>query len=122
MKVTIGYRFTSLNDYIRIERGNRHVAAKVKKEETEAARLHVLDRQPIREYPVIVSFTWHRKNERTDPDNIAFAAKFILDGFVQAGVLRGDTWKDVSEIHHTFRKSSSDCVTVEIEPCHTPTK
>lgn len=115
MKVTIDYRFTSLNDYIRVERANRFKAAKVKQEETEAARLHVLDRQPVREYPVIVSFAWYRKDERTDPDNIAFAAKFILDGFVQAGVLRGDTWKDVSEIHHTFRKSSSDCVTVEIE-------
>lgn len=115
MIVTIDHRFTSLNDYIRAERGNRHVAAKVKKEETEAARLHVLDRQPIRAYPVIVSFTWHRKNKRTDPDNIAFAVKFVLDGFVRAGLLRGDTWDDISEIHHTFRKSSSDCVTVEIE-------
>ncbi len=88
MKVTIDHRFISLNDYIRVERANRYKAAKVKQEETEAARLYVLDRQPVREYPVIVWFTWFRKNGRTDPDNIAFAAKFILDGFVQAGVLR----------------------------------
>ena len=38
-------------------------------------------------------FTWHVKDKRTDADNIVFAKKFILDGFVKAGIIEDDSMK-----------------------------
>ncbi len=65
-------------------------------------------------YPVELSFFWFRKDQRTDPDNIAFSAKFILDGFVQAGLLKSDGWKFIRSIHHEFDLSIRDYVIVNI--------
>ena len=114
MIVTIDYDFKTLNQYIEAERTNKFIAAKFKQEDTEAARLMVLDKQKITGYPILVAFTWFRKDERTDPDNIAFATKFILDGFVKGGLLEGDGWKYINGISNTFRKASWNYVAVEI--------
>ena len=113
--VYIDYRFTTLNDYISAERANKYAAANIKKQETEIARLLALDVKPVEHYPIDITFVWFRKDERTDPDNIQFGAKFILDGFVQAGFLKGDNWKYIEAIHHRFVKYTSDCVNVIIQ-------
>ena len=97
-------RFPSLNDYIAAERRNRHIAAKMKREETKrvadiAANLDM----PTFEKPVHVYFAWVEPNRRRDIDNIAFAHKFILDGLVDAGVLKGDSQKYVTGSVDRFR-------------------
>lgn len=117
MQITIPYRFTSLNDYINAERSNKYAAAKIKEQETEAARLAALGHYflPAR-YPVTVDCQWFRADRRTDPDNVQFAIKFILDGFVKAGVLLGDNWKYIKEINHHFSEAKSDSVIVTINP------
>ena len=97
-------RFPSLNDYIAAERRNRHIAAKMKRDETKrvadiAANLDM----PTFEKPVHVYFSWVEPNRRRDIDNIAFAHKFILDGLVDAGVLKGDSQKYVTGFVDRFR-------------------
>lgn len=117
MQVNIDYRFTSLNDYVAAERTNRHIAAKIKREETEIARLAAFGKQPIGGkfvYPVEIVCQWFRKDGRSDPDNIAFSIKFILDGFVLAGLLQSDGWKYIKNIRHEFNKSLDDYVIVDI--------
>jgi len=37
-----------------------------------------------------------------DPDNIAFAKKFILDGFQKGGLIAGDGWKQVTSFSDSF--------------------
>ena len=113
--IFINHRFTTLNEYISAERGNRYAAATIKKNETEIARLAVLNSDPVLRYPISITFVWYRQTERTDPDNIQFGAKFILDGFVKAGFLKGDNWKYISEINNKFLKSSLDYVNVLIQ-------
>lgn len=115
MQVQIDYRFVSLNDYISAERTNRHIAAKIKKTETEAAQKSASDSLHVRVYPVDVVFQWFRSDRRTDPDNIAFAQKFIFDGLVLAGVLRDDTWKSIASIKHEFNVSDRDYVIIDID-------
>lgn len=44
---------------------------------------------------VFIDFHWMEKNRRRDPDNIAAAKKFVLDGMVQAGLLKNDGWSQV---------------------------
>lgn len=57
--------------------------------------------------PARISFQWFVPNKRKDPDNIAFAKKYILDGLVSAGVLENDSHKQI----HGF--SDSFCVDKE---------
>lgn len=43
-----------------------------------------------------LTFTWHERERRRDPDNIASAKKLVLDGLVAAKVLPGDGWDYVA--------------------------
>ena len=45
---------------------------------------------------------WYEPNARRDPDNIAAAHKFILDGLVKAGKLDGDSRKYVNALADRF--------------------
>ena len=48
-------------------------------------------------------FTWFEPTRRRDPDNIAFAKKFIFDGLIQAGIIKGDGWKQVAGFADRFQ-------------------
>ncbi len=52
--------------------------------------------------PVAISCCWYTPNERKDADNVAFAIKFVLDGLVEAGILKGDGRKHVRSLMYTF--------------------
>jgi hypothetical protein len=95
MKITIPGEFTSLNEYIDSERGNKYHAAAIKNNETWRVRLECQGLPQILEYPVVIRFDWYTKDLRKDADNVDFAKKFILDGLVLAGVLEGDQRKYV---------------------------
>lgn len=86
-------RFPTLNEYIDCERGSTIAAASMKKKCTEQVKEQCLS-QEIQ--PVIgkvdLLFEWH-SSTRHDPDNVAFAKKFILDGLQLAGVLENDNRK-----------------------------
>lgn len=111
-------RFPSLNDYISAERRNRHIAAKMKRTETERVKEAALSAGiPTFSDPVTVSFRWIEPNTRRDVDNVAFAKKFILDGLVNAGVLPSDSRKHVTGLKDDFSEvdKNSPRVVVTIE-------
>ena len=54
------------------------------------------------EGPVEVTCEWHERDARRDLDNVAFAAKFVLDGLVMAKVIAGDDQAHVTGIEHRF--------------------
>jgi len=85
--------FTALNEYTAKNRAHWSKGAKSKKDETQGIYYDLIGKLPIQEYPVHIEFHWRCVDERHDPDNIAFAKKFILDGMVEARVLEGDSWK-----------------------------
>ena len=61
-----------------------------------AAKLPRLDR-------VAISFEWHERTKRHNPDNIAAGGhKVILDGLVKAGVLRNDGWSEIAGFSDTW--------------------
>lgn len=114
MKVTIDYRFTTLNEYIDAERTNKFAAVQIKKRETQVAQLAAGGLELRTPYPVEILCRWFTKSTRTDPDNIAFGIKFILDGFVKSGLLKDDSWKFIKSITHEFNESTQDYVIVDI--------
>jgi len=96
-KLIISQSLTGLNEYIKAERGNRYKAAKLKADEQLGCRASI--REQLKgvkiEEPVIIRFKWFEKNLARDPDNVAFAKKFILDSLVKEGVLVNDGQKNV---------------------------
>lgn len=59
-------------------------------------------------------FTWYCKDQKKDPDNISFAKKYILDGMVDAGVLKNDGWKQIQGFEDRF-EVDKDNPRVEVE-------
>lgn len=114
--LTILGEFPSLNEYIRVERGNRYAANRMKQDWTHrvaAVAWQDTTLEPV-EGRVRVRCTWYRKDKRTDPDNVAFGIKAILDGLVMAGVLVSDGWKQIAGIEHLF-EIDKDNPRVEVE-------
>ena len=65
------------------------------------------------ESPATIRFTWHVKNRKSDPDNIAFAKKYVLDGMVKAGIIPDDTHRYIKGFEDRFVISAKEGVEVE---------
>jgi len=63
---------------------------------------------------VQISFEWIESNQRRDPDNIAAARKFVLDGLVQAGLLPNDGWGEIAGFSDSFRVGAQPGVRVTV--------
>ena len=94
-------RFPSLNEYIDAERTNRFKAAAMKRKYTDAV-VEAANNMPAFLDPVHVTFNWYERDKRRDPDNVAFAKKFIFDGLVKAGVIKNDTHRWVLGFDDNF--------------------
>lgn len=99
--------FTALNEHIGANNRNRFIAAQIKRDETERAWADTLSQKNrkgliIENYPIRVHFDWYCVNRKKDPDNIAFAKKYILDGMVKAGLIPNDGWNQVAGFSDDF--------------------
>ena len=91
-KIVIEGEMPGMNKIIAAAKSHYGAYAKIKKENTESVAW-VAKKIPKKER-VYLDITWYCKNKRRDPDNIAGAIKFILDGLVEAGVIANDGWKE----------------------------
>lgn len=111
--ITIKTEVPTLNDYIRSERSNKYKAAKVKKAKTIAVAQEVLSQtRDIINTKVNLDIVWYVKSDH-DPDNIYFAIKFILDGMVVSGLLRGDSQKEIGYINNSYIRGSEYKIVVK---------
>ena len=94
MRLVIKGQLPGLNDYTKACRSNKFVGAQMKADAEQLISLFIRN-QHLEPVPgkVYVSFTWYEPNERRDPDNVAFAKKFILDALVANGIIEGDSRK-----------------------------
>jgi len=94
---------TDLNTYIQKERGNRYSGASTKRTNTDLVTL-LCKSQKIKKIigSVFITFRWYCKNKKKDKDNICFAKKFILDGLVNAHVLKSDGWDSIEGFEDEF--------------------
>jgi hypothetical protein len=51
--------------------------------------------------PVFVTCVWHEATARRDPDNVHAGVKFVLDGLVQSGALKGDGRSCIAGVAHS---------------------
>lgn len=107
-------RFPTLNEYIDCERGSTIAAAAMKKKCTEQVRVQCIEQSiPPVAGKVDLLFEWH-SSTRHDPDNVAFAKKFILDGLQAAGVLENDNRKFVGTMADEIIQDDEDYVILHI--------
>lgn len=107
-------RFPTLNEYIDCERGSTIAAAAMKKKCTEQVKEQCLSQQiESVKGKVDLLFEWH-SSTRHDPDNVAFAKKFILDGLQAAGVLENDNRKFIGTMADEVINDDDDFVIVHI--------
>ena len=107
-------RCPTLNEYIDFERGSTIAAAAMKKKCTEQVKEQCLSQQlQSVKGRVDLLFEWH-SSTRHDPDNVAFAKKFILDGLQAAGVLENDNRKFIGTMADEIINDDDDFVIVHI--------
>lgn len=111
-------RLPDANTYINAERSNRYAAAKIKDEWTKIVKGEAKS-QKIKEVelPATIFFQWWVKDKKRDKDNIMFGQKFILDGLVEAGILKNDGWNAVKFLNHYFHildKGEKEFVKVDL--------
>ena len=100
-----------LNTYININRRNRFGGATLKRN-TDALIRKYLPTMPAIEERVFLLFAWKRSNKRKDPDNVAFAKKFVLDALQKSGILVGDSPKYVAGFADVFEYCDENALEV----------
>ncbi len=103
----------TLNEIIGTARSNIYASAKEKRNWTATIAVGCLGKQ---QFPgqVWIEFVWKIKNFRRDPDNIAAAAKFVMDGLVEGGIIKDDSLKFImSPVLHWYKKGK-DLVEIRV--------
>ena len=115
-KFVVHGEVTDFNTYSTAERTHRNVAADLKFYETNRVRMEARDQKigVCEKYPLEVHFHWYLPNKKKDPDNIARAKKFILDGLQVAGFLKNDGWAQIAGFRDSFH-IDSEKPRVEVE-------
>ena len=104
MRLTIKGKLPTLNEHDGANRANRYLGAKLKREATANVFWQIkAQRKRKLKGRYFYRLTWYCENERTDPDNIEFAKKYIFDGLIEAGIIENDGWKQVAGTMSFFR-------------------
>ena len=98
MKIELDYKFINLNEMINLSRGNKYYANTHKKQEMQFVKWSTIKVPKITEYPIKIEVIWHVKNKCFDLDNRIL--KNILDGLVNAKILKNDNYNCVNEINY----------------------
>ena len=112
MKITIKYKFESMNSYIGKCRNNYHLANNVKQKETNLAMQYFANIPKITKFPIEITFNWYMKSKIADLDGRF--GKNIIDGLVRAKKIPDDNVKYIQRIVHNYKESKEDYVEVEI--------
>lgn len=118
---TITDELCSLNEYINAERTNRFIASSIKKKMTDICIKScscLLDTDIDKNGLYDVFCQWNVTNNKKDSDNVFFGIKFILDGLVKGGVLKGDGRKNIRHISHSIFTKDDYSVTIKLKRCN----
>lgn len=99
----------TLNDQINFARQGWQVSARHKKYWTDIICQFACTCDVKFEDKVWLEFHWYLKTFARDHDNVAAASKYIMDGLVQAGVIKNDNLCTIqSPVLHYYYRSKKD--------------
>ena len=109
----------TLNQQINLNRTHWAKGASSKKQHTQTIAL-IARSYALKPFPgnVWLDFHWQVKSFACDPDNVAGASKFIMDGLVNAGILTKDSLMVIQSpvIHRYSRGKNEVIVTMSDRP------
>lgn len=118
MIFTVRAAVPSLNDYIRAERSNRFIAAKLKADIQDRLGWELKPR-PEKPLETVADLTvaFILKDRRKDWDNVMFGLKFIQDALVEARILKDDSpaWLNPPRVLFGF-DASDPRIIIRLEP------
>ena len=99
----------TLNEQIRLARGNIYSSSTTKKKWDNIIQKLVI-KQKIPQFPdkIWLFYEWRIKNFGRDPDNICGSAKYVNDGLKKAGVIVNDSLKYIYGYDQIFTKWKED--------------
>lgn len=111
--VMIHGKLPTCNEYIDSCRKNRYAAAKMKRDAEDLIIWQVKRLLPIKS-KVKIRLVWFEETTRRDPDNVAFAKKFILDALQKAGKLKNDNARWIAGFEDAFVYGKGQGVLIEV--------
>lgn len=117
--IKIPLKLITLNDYVDKNRANKQYG-NASKQKSERDIMPFLRKLPKIKKPVKIKIIWVENDKRRDPDNIAFAKKFILDALVKTKKLPNDNHEWVKGFQDGFEFAKEPEIIVElieIETC-----
>lgn len=116
LEFTIRGRLPGLNEMIAEARKGTFPSVRQKREWTELCAWEArAARLPSLNVPVRIKIRWIEPRSNRDVDNVAAGAKYVLDGLVNAGVLRDDDRTSVVGIIHEFPPPDPHWPRIEVE-------
>lgn len=106
IRFTIPGRLSGLNEHDTKSRSHAQAGGRHKKEQQSLVEYSIMaagaPRVPASWYPLRVTFRWYEANRMRDPDNIAFAKKYILDAMQTMRTIEGDGWRHIAQLEDEF--------------------
>jgi len=102
-RITIPGELPSMNRIVKISKSHYMKYANMKKEYTDLVAWIAKSKIDKQFGKIDIDITWYCKDRMKDKDNIMAGTKFILDGLVVAKVIKGDGWKHIGDINHSFK-------------------
>lgn len=112
-KITLNYKFDSVNNYINKCRTNYYLANETKQKETMISALQFTKIPKITKFPIELKFKWHMKSKTADLDGRI--PKNIIDGLVKSKRIPDDNVKYIQRIVHEYVGDTKDYVEVLIK-------
>lgn len=112
--VTIRGKLPGLNEYIEACRTNSKKGNRMKQNAERMIAAQVGRMEPVRER-CTVHLIWHEKDRRRDPDNVAFAKKFLLDALQHCGKIPNDSSRYIAGFTDSFEYGGDYGVTLRFE-------
>lgn len=100
-KVIVPGEFPTFNKVLNLSKGHWSHYHKKKKNLTSLVK-GIIGNPSFTHERVRAHFKWYRKTNRADPDNIAFAKKYVIDGIVKSGLLAEDRWDNIIKLEDEF--------------------
>lgn len=115
-KMEVFTKLPTLNEYINVERTNKFAAASMKKKFTDiCSKCAIVLKNKINPEGLYdLKIDWVVENNKIDSDNIFFGQKFLIDGIVKSGALKGDGRKYIRNIYNTIETNKKYKVTVTL--------
>lgn len=117
-KFEVPEKFITINEFVAKSRNRngRYDPSTVYKGRVEAKVAFYIKRwkvKPINK-PFKMRCIWYEETAKRDPDNVAFAKKFLLDGMMKAKILKNDNSRLVKGFIDEFVYGEGQKVVVEI--------